>query len=225
MGERDFWSQSGRFQVLDRIERRDRIESALATAVRLRARLDGGAQRDGEFVARLTQLLWLLHLASTALQEQRPQDALLDLRIGASELHRHPAEARQWWQRLLQMYLAWAEQRNMRVEVLAQDPQQGRAWLAIAGFGALALLDAEAGLHVQEQEADEPTLRRLAVQVRVAPDLPGQARRAPIGEDELRVCRRYRIAPSPLVRDSVRGWRSGRLERVLGGDFDVMPVD
>ncbi len=225
MGERDFWSQPGRFQVLDRIERRDRIESALATAVRLRARLDGGAQRDGEFVARLTQLLWLLHLASTALQEQRPQDALLDLRIGASELHRHPAEARQWWQRLLQMYLAWAEQRNMRVEVLAQDPQQGRAWLAIAGFGALALLDAEAGLHVQEQEADEPTLRRLAVQVRVAPDLPGQARRAPIGEDELRVCRRYRIAPSPLVRDSVRGWRSGRLERVLGGDFDVMPVD
>ncbi|UYB51077.1 AAA family ATPase [Xanthomonas sp. AM6] len=222
MGEADFWSQPGRFQVLDRIERRDRIESALDSAVRMRARLHG-AQRDGEFVARLAQLLWLLQLASDALQEQRAQDALLDLRIGASELHRHPADARQWWQQLLQMYLAWAAQRNMRVEVLQQDPEQGRAWLAIAGFGALDLLQAETGLHVQEQDADEPALRRLTAQVRVAPDLPGQPRRAPVVDDELRVCRRYRVAPAPLVRDSARGWRSGRLERVLGGDFDVMP--
>lgn len=222
MGESDFWSQPTRFQVLDRIERRDRIESALDSAVRMRARLHG-AQRNGEFVARLAQLLWLLRLASDALQEQRAQDALLDLRIGASELHRHSAEARQWWQQLLQMYLAWASQRNMRVEVLQQDPAQGRAWLAIAGFGALDLLQPETGLHVQEQDADEPALRRLTAQVRVAPDLPGQARRAPDVDEELRVCRRYRIAPAPLVRDSVRGWRSGRLERVLGGDFDVMP--
>ncbi|MDR6671759.1 AAA family ATPase [Xanthomonas sp. 1678] len=222
MGEADFWSQPGRFQVLDRIERRDRIESALDSAVRMRARLHG-AQRDGEFVARLAQLLWLLQLASDALQEQRAQDALLDLRIGASELHRHPADARRWWQQLLQMYLAWATQRNMRVEVLLQDPEQGRAWLAIAGFGALDLLLPETGLHVQEQDADEPALRRLTAQVRVVPDLPGQARRAPAVDEELRVCRRYRIAPAPLVRDSVRGWRSGRLERVLGGDFDVMP--
>jgi hypothetical protein len=28
--------------------------------------------------------------------------------------------------------------------------------------------------------------------------------------------------PSPLVRDSVRGWRTGRLDRVLAGDFDLM---
>jgi len=25
------------------------------------------------------------------------------------------------------------------------------------------------------------------------------------------------------VRDAVRGWRTGRLERVLGGDFDLVP--
>ena len=34
--------------------------------------------------------------------------------------------------------------------------------------------------------------------------------------------RRYRETPSPLVRDSVRGWRTGRLDRVFDGDFDVM---
>jgi ATP-dependent Clp protease ATP-binding subunit ClpC len=34
--------------------------------------------------------------------------------------------------------------------------------------------------------------------------------------------RRYREWPSPLVRDGVRGWRTGRLDHVLGGDFDLM---
>ena len=36
------------------------------------------------------------------------------------------------------------------------------------------------------------------------------------------VVRRYRETPSSLVRDSVRGWRTGRLDRVLDGSFDVM---
>jgi ATP-dependent Clp protease ATP-binding subunit ClpC len=36
------------------------------------------------------------------------------------------------------------------------------------------------------------------------------------------VVRRYREEPSPLVRYSARGWRTGRLDRVLAGDFDIM---
>jgi ATP-dependent Clp protease ATP-binding subunit ClpC len=36
------------------------------------------------------------------------------------------------------------------------------------------------------------------------------------------VVRRYRREPSPLVRDAVRGWRTGRLDRVLDGEFDVL---
>jgi hypothetical protein len=38
------------------------------------------------------------------------------------------------------------------------------------------------------------------------------------------IVRRYRGTPSPLVRDAVRGWRTGRLERVLAGDFDLVPT-
>jgi ATP-dependent Clp protease ATP-binding subunit ClpC len=34
--------------------------------------------------------------------------------------------------------------------------------------------------------------------------------------------RRYRRDPSPLVRDAVRGWRTGRLDSVLAGDFDLI---
>jgi hypothetical protein len=36
------------------------------------------------------------------------------------------------------------------------------------------------------------------------------------------IVRRYREQPSPLVRDSVAGWRTGRLDQVLGGEFDLM---
>lgn len=34
------------------------------------------------------------------------------------------------------------------------------------------------------------------------------------------VARRYREQSSPLVRDGARGWRTGRIDRVVGGDFD-----
>jgi hypothetical protein len=35
------------------------------------------------------------------------------------------------------------------------------------------------------------------------------------------VLRRYRIEGSPLVRDA-SGWRTGRAQLVLGGDFDLV---
>jgi ATP-dependent Clp protease ATP-binding subunit ClpC len=35
------------------------------------------------------------------------------------------------------------------------------------------------------------------------------------------VVRRYRREPSPLVRDAVRNYRTGLIDRVLGGDFDL----
>jgi ATP-dependent Clp protease ATP-binding subunit ClpC len=125
------------------------------------------------------------------------------------------------------MYISWAERRNMRVEVLEQDPEHCRARLAVSGFGAHALLANEHGLHVLEHESeDDGTTRRIAAMVRVAADLPGKARPNLLNlDEELRVCRRYRAAPSPLVRDSTHGWRSGRLDRVLAGEFDVIVAD
>jgi hypothetical protein len=37
-----------------------------------------------------------------------------------------------------------------------------------------------------------------------------------------RIVRRYRERPTPLVRDAVRGWRTGRLDAVLAGGFDLV---
>ena len=33
---------------------------------------------------------------------------------------------------------------------------------------------------------------------------------------------RYRERPTPLVRDAIRGWRTGRLDFVLSGGFDLV---
>ncbi|MEE8116754.1 MAG: hypothetical protein V3T28_06580 [Gemmatimonadales bacterium] len=41
-------------------------------------------------------------------------------------------------------------------------------------------------------------------------------------EGKPQITRRYREEPSPLVRDSTRGWRSGRLDRILDGDFNLI---
>jgi ATP-dependent Clp protease ATP-binding subunit ClpC len=35
------------------------------------------------------------------------------------------------------------------------------------------------------------------------------------------IVRRYRPGRASLVRDSIRGYRTGRLDRVLAGDFDL----
>ena len=48
--------------------------------------------------------------------------------------------------------------------------------------------------------------------------------RVTVGEDAARplIVRRYRERPTPLVRDAVRGWRTGRLDAVLAGGFDLI---
>ncbi len=225
MQTQDFWSRPDRFVVLDRIERRERIESAFDTAQRLDARLarDGA---DAGFVARHAQLLWLLQLAADAAARHEPQDALLWIAAGDTDLRRDPARTRRWWQDLLAMYRAWAARRNMRIDVLEDDADTCRARLAMGGFGALAILEHEQGLHLLEYDADNGASQRVAVAVRVAADLPGQARpKRPDGDDDPRIVRRYRAEPSPLVRDGVRSWRSGRLDRVLAGEFDAVPLD
>ncbi|MGB8511104.1 MAG: AAA family ATPase [Pyrinomonadaceae bacterium] len=118
------------------------------------------------------------------------------------------------------------------------SPSSYRALLAVSGFGAYSILQREAGLHILETPQDEKSFNRARVQVRVVaqPDEPptghGQEALRRQAEDALAfdeqkgvppsIVRRYREEPSPLVRDSVRGWRTGKLERVLGGDFDLI---
>ena len=133
------------------------------------------------------------------------------------------------------MYQGWAARRGMRVLPLAADA--GASAFAITGLGAGEILADEAGLHVFEQFGEEsrrsPHVARVAVRVHVATWTPSAAdagvpldvlaARAFAGEpaQDEKIVRQYRFGQSPFVRDATRGYRTGKLDRVLVGDFDL----
>ena len=127
------------------------------------------------------------------------------------------------------MYLAWAERRGMYAKRLGDG---GDRVLLLGGLGASTILAAEAGVHVFERRGPEGRPpRRSAITVTLVPGrrLPRTAKSSsspPVRaldavEANRRVVRRYRLEPDPLVRDVVRSYRTGRLDRVLAGDFDL----
>jgi ATP-dependent Clp protease ATP-binding subunit ClpC len=244
MQSADFWSSPGRFAVLGEAEYRDRIEAGLDTAGSLLARLRGDRKRlPPDLVARLAQQLYLLDNACRGLFEGQPRDAFL-LVTASREAGADRERSDQFARTLVRMYRRWAERRRMRFEVVEEHDgarangdgsEEYRTILAVSGYGAYTILRPESGLHVFETPQDEKSFDRVRAGVRVAgqPDEP--AGRGPQAlhtqaEHALACCapasqqivRRYREEPSPLVRDSARGWRTGRLERVLDGDFDFI---
>jgi ATP-dependent Clp protease ATP-binding subunit ClpC len=142
--------------------------------------------------------------------------------------------------RVAAMYESWARQRGMRIAVLKPTSRYSgdTVWLAVSGFSSFVSLAPEDGLHVLEWGTPaDGGVKRASVRVRVLPQPLTPMRE---GDVELTrqaaevlgsapsppptIVRRYRGTPSPLVRDSVRGWRTGRLERVFAGDFDLVPA-
>jgi ATP-dependent Clp protease ATP-binding subunit ClpC len=223
------WDTEERFEVLGHAEYLDRIDAAMRTAegllVRLSARHEQGSPA-GRLVTLLAQRLYLLDRAVTGIDAGVPPDAYLDVRPDSSD---DEGAAKDFARRLLAMYRGWAERRGMRVQEL------DGGLLAISGLGASTILGPEAGRHVLEVPRSEgaQSFERVIAEVRVVPRPPGPAGLDgdPVADVHAALeavpattttVRRYREEPSPLVRDAVRKWRTGRLDRVLAGDFDVV---
>jgi ATP-dependent Clp protease ATP-binding subunit ClpC len=216
-----FWTSPDRFEVLARIEYVDRVEAALRTAEKLANRLSrtsaNGSGPPRDLVELLAERLFILDRACAAGDATAPTDAFLEIRA-------EPEPAA----RLREMYEAWGRRRGMRLDEI---PSGESALLVVAGIGAYPILAPENGLHVFESPAGESSFDRETARVTVAPCPPAPAdadarelaRRAfaELPASNV-VVRRYRSKPSPLVRDSVRDWRTGRLDRVLAGEFDVI---
>lgn len=128
------------------------------------------------------------------------------------------------------MYRAWADKRRMQIsEIQGVGKDKDTPILMVSGFGAHRILAPEAGLHVFE--LSEGAAGRVTARVRLAAvplgDVPAAKERKLIVkalDDAPRlnaVVRRYREEP-PLVRDAAGKWRSGRLDLVMGGDFDLL---
>jgi ATP-dependent Clp protease ATP-binding subunit ClpC len=239
-----FWRSAQRFSVLGHIEYLDRIEAGLSGAGRLLERLQGssGKPRDRfprDLVGRLAQQLYLLDAACHGVIEQRPREAFLLVEAwneGGPESSSADAFAR----RISGMYRGWSNRRRMVSEVLEESGGDGRTayrWtLAVSGYAAYSILEGEQGLHLLElPDGSAKGYKRVATRVRVAPQPesppeiePGGLRaqaQAAFAEQVLEamaIVRRYRDEPSPLVRDTLHGWRTGKLNRVLAGDFDLL---
>jgi ATP-dependent Clp protease ATP-binding subunit ClpC len=210
-----FWDSEERHAVLGSIEYLDRLGAATATAERLGARLGAGrGSHSAELVQLLARRLHVLAAAVDGLDAGEGSDVLVTIRPGQAA---DPLECVPFVQELAGMYAGWADGRGMR---LHRDGVSARVVLRITGLGAYTLLKGEAGLHVLELPHDEDRgFDRLTVLVDVGSETNGAAPAADGGEPA--IVRRYRHEPSPLVRDA-SGMRTGRIDRVLAGDFDLL---
>lgn len=245
-----FWDSPERFRELGLAEYMDRIETGLETAGSLLSRLAGDnsgarrADRKGfppDLVKRVAQQLYLVEAALRGLDAGQASDAFL---LVESARDAEEGEGAEFARRIASMYRGWAEKRRMRFQILEERDGKAsdgyRMLAAVSGFAAYQILEPETGLHVLETPQDEKSFNRARARVRVAAQPEEPAGRAPDallkqaeralssdgasggGGGGLQIVRRYREEPSPLVRDSARGWRTGKLERVLEGDFDLI---
>jgi ATP-dependent Clp protease ATP-binding subunit ClpC len=227
----DFWERPTRHAVLARLALTDRVRAAAATASGLRERLVRSTSRTGEYSRELISRLALqLHNVEHGVHDVLRDEAIeLVLAVQpAVDASATPAGAQRWCGQLIEMYRAWATKRRMQLSEVRGGKGEA-AMLLISGFGAWTTLCDEAGLHVLETDGPRDSGARVVARVRIAkvpldaaePTFDALtavvARAAPSNT----VVRRYRLEGSPLVRDA-SGWRTGRAQLVLGGDFDLV---
>ncbi|MGH3078354.1 MAG: AAA family ATPase, partial [Gaiellaceae bacterium] len=236
VSEPGFWEREDRFVILAEAEYLDRLAAAEATAERLGARLRRSMRPGGDANAELVELLanrlYVLDRAVAGIAAGSPTDVYVHLRASGSD---RGAEAEPFAALLAEMYVGWARKRGMHLDRL--DAPSGEHLLAVSGLGCGEILGGEAGLHVLEQvdgsgHDGDRIVDREQVRVQVVALAPGPAagsaeltRGALAAADEAgapaHIVRRYRPGRAPLVRDSGRGYRTGRLDRILAGDFDL----
>ena len=233
----DFWTRPDRHATLARLALMDRVKAAAATASSLRDRLAKGTERTGkhsrELVGRLALQLHLLKEGIRDVMEARPDRGGARGRAGVREAERATRRRGAGAGSCSTCTAAGRTTGTCSSQRSPAGTQRDLPWLLISGFGAHRLLAQEIGLHVLELADEARAPRRAAARVRlaVAPlgDLPADKLRSRAGRGAWRagpqphaVVRRYRSEPSPLVRNMNGSWRTGKLDAVLRGDFDLI---
>jgi len=231
MSEPGFWEREDRVALLAEIEYLDRLATATRTAERLGSRLERSLRPDGranhELAGLVAGRLYVLDRAVTGIRTGAPTEVVVHVRPARAEANE---EVGAFAALLAEMYVSWAHVRGMQVERL--DAPAGEHTLSITGLGCGEILGGESGLHVLEHVDERgdggKVVDREQVRVQVVAHeagghdtLPGSVATPAARADSQTIVRRYRPGRSSLVRDSVRGYRTGRLDRVLAGDFDL----
>ena len=238
MNEPDFWSQDDRYEVLNEIEFRDRFDAGLETASSLLERLEDPTgktrlQFPEDIIQRIAERLWILEHALDSFQQHQAQDAFLKLWIEADERN----ELSDWFAEKLEgMYKKWAEKRGMKFILLHKETDiDYEVRIAISGFGAWALLRSETGIHswsnTKERNKQRPSRGRVRVLSLPQPEpfpLDKELKQVAHetfeaeGISKMEVIRKYQQKPTPLVTDKKGSWRSGKVDKIFSGDFDLI---
>jgi ATP-dependent Clp protease ATP-binding subunit ClpC len=226
MAGEGFWNSPGRFAILGEAEYLDRIESATRSASKTVERLASQPAGGPAIRSLVSKMALRLHLLENAWHDAG------EGKSSAAWIALQPMEdtpkCTAFAAALAGMIEGWASQRDMDIKPLAIDGWQ-RAW-SVEGFAALRILEAENGLHIAEEGGLGETAR---VQIAVAAQIPGPesllpgpisvvAAKALHDAHSREIVRRYQDRPTPLVRDRRRNFRTGRLDLVLAGHFDLM---
>jgi ATP-dependent Clp protease ATP-binding subunit ClpC len=234
----DFWQRPERFERLARFALMDRVRAAAGTAEALRMRLAKGTGQPGHYSRELTSRLALqVHLVTEGIRDVFEETAIEVALAVEPALDTGTGDNRAtgaWCGQLLGMYRDWAANRHMQLSEVKGE-ESGLPILVISGFGAHRVLSRECGLHILELSDSAGGSSRATARVRlgIAPlgDVPAaKLRRALIDAldktpAQSAVVRRYRGEPAPLVRSADGSWRTGKLDAVLRGDFDLLAAD
>jgi ATP-dependent Clp protease ATP-binding subunit ClpC len=234
MAAADFWNRPDRFDTLARFALMDRVKAAIETATALRGRVARYSRSPRPYSAELSGRLALqLHLIKEGIRDAL-ENAPIELALVVEPVFDGAGDRRAtlaWCGQLTSMYRAWAGKRRIQI---GDAPRGGRdkdtpPVLIVSGFGAHRILAPEAGLHVFEPF--EGSGGRVTARVRLAAvplgDVPAAKEHKLIvkaldaAPRPSTIVRRYRENP-PLVRDAGGKWRTGRLDLVLGGEFDLL---
>ncbi|MCB1045311.1 MAG: AAA family ATPase [Acidobacteria bacterium] len=215
-----FWNRPDRFNTLEAFEVRDRLEMVCRTLTSLAKRIKPGSASQP--VVEMAHRLRMLPQAMDDISSGLSQDACLWIEWDSSH-DPHP-----FAERLKDMYLGWAASRGIRASVM---PLPKARLMTMIGLGAYAVLKSETGLHIWETGERPKQRERIQVRVWVVRHLPGTELTPELLNQLMsdsrpqswEIVRRYREQPSPLIRDTKHGWRTGKLDKVLAGDFDCVP--
>jgi ATP-dependent Clp protease ATP-binding subunit ClpC len=233
MSSADFWNRPDRFETLARFALMDRVKAALETAGALRGRVARYSKSPRPYSAELSGRLALqLHSIKEGIKDAL-ENAPIELALVVEPVFDGAGDRQAtltWCQQLTAMYRAWAGKRRIQIgDAPSAGKDRDTPILMISGFGAHRSLAPEAGLHVFERF--EGSGIRVTARVRLAAvplgDVPAAKEHKLIvkaldgAPRPSTIVRRYRENP-PLVRDAGGKWRTGRLDLVLGGEFDLL---
>jgi ATP-dependent Clp protease ATP-binding subunit ClpC len=239
MSNSEFWESPDRYNRLARLALMDRVTVAAGTVAALRVRLDRTAHNAGnysrELVSRLALQLFLVKEGISDVFEDVPIEVALAVEPAFEPAGEDGRAVAAWCRELLEMYRGWSSKRHMQMSEIDGSANKDLPVLIISGFSAHRALVRECGLHVLElpngaKGATRATARVLLV-VTPLGDVPSAKIRSMLSQEldkaprSSTVIRRYRREPAPLVRNADGSWRTGRLDAVLRGDFDLLAAE